>query len=220
MSEDCTCGTTNSDRTTTHEATGIRDEEPHEATVIRDEEPLEATLPEDVDAAFGRLLGGDPIPTLGAWAERMRQGVDETDGIGIENLCHADGETAHWGEVDGERYHFICFYDAVVLAALTDGAVDVRTESPEGTVVEAHAVGTDELTVSPEGTMFSIGVADDIEAPADGDLTNADIYAAVCPYVKAFPSVDAYERWAEDVAAATVAMPLSGATELAAALVD
>ncbi|AUX07828.1 alkylmercury lyase [Halalkaliarchaeum desulfuricum] len=112
-----------------------------------------------------------------------------------------------------------CFYDAVILAALSDREVDIRTESPDGTVIEARAVGSDQLTVTPGGAVFSFGIDEGVNPPPDGGPTLEQGYAAICPYVKAFPSREAYRRWAETVPAATVAMPLSGATELAGELV-
>lgn len=210
MSEDCVCCTAEEHRTATA----------HEAPVIRDGDPLEARLPKDVQVSLGRLLDANSSPTLGEWAGQVRRRVGADGGIAVEDLCHADGETAHWGEVAGERHYFVCFYDAVVLAALTDRPVDVRTESPDGTVIEAHATGDGDLTVTPEEAVFSFGVATDVEASDDGEVTHEDVYAAICPYVKAFPNEAAYEQWAEDAPAATVGIPLSGATGLASALVD
>ncbi|WP_255681802.1 organomercurial lyase [Natrinema sp. SYSU A 869] len=110
------------------------------------------------------------------------------------------------------------FYDAVLLSAFAERPVAIRTESPDGTILEARAVGTTVSTVSPDGAVVSFGV-DDTVAPPDGEPSHADIYTAVCPYVRAFPGHEAYERWADTVPAATVAMPLAGTTEIAAALV-
>jgi len=178
---------------------------------------LDARLPDDLRTALGRFLGGEPVDTLGEWVAAVRR---ETDGpITAEDLCHASEETPHWGVADGERYHFLCFYDAVALAAIDDRPVDIRTESPDGEVVEARAIGTDELTVTPDEAVFSFGVDADAVADSDDGPALRDAYEAVCPYVKAFPSRAAYERWAERVDAPTVAAPLAGATELAAALV-
>ena len=181
--------------------------------------PLTAELPADLRRGLGRLLGERPVDTIEEWVGTVR---DEVGGgsIGVEDLCHADGETPHRGVVDGETYHFQRFYDAVVLAALADDAVDIRTESPRGTVIEARAVGTDELRVSPEGAVFSLGVDERVDPPAGNGPTHADVYGAVCPYVRAFPDRAAYERWARSAGAATIAMPLAGATELASALVE
>lgn len=178
---------------------------------------LDAELPADVRAGVERLLDGTPVETLADWVRAVRR---RTGGgsIATTDLCHADGETPHWGEVGGDRYHFHCFYDAVILAALMDRPVDVRTASPNGAIVRASAAGTRDLAVEPSEAVFSFGIAEDVQPPADGVLSPGDVYGAVCPYVRAFPHPDAYGRWAPTVSAATVAMPLDGATELAAAL--
>lgn len=186
---------------------------------IVDGSALDSELPAGVRAALGRLVGEDAIETLNEWIIEVRH---RTVGgpIGIEDLCHADEETGHRGELDGETYYFRCFYDAVILSGLAETPVDIRTESPDGTVIEARANGTADLTVAPETAVFSFGAEDSVEASAGGEPSHADVYATVCPYVKAFPDRRAYERWAETVPAATVAMPLEGATEIAAALVE
>jgi len=178
---------------------------------------LKAALPSDLQAALAQFLDCESVGTLGEWAEAVRQ---QTGGgaISREDLCHVDEQTGHWGDLDGERYDFACFYDAVILAAIADGSVDIRTESPDGTVIEARAVGQDELSVSPPDAVFSIGVDETVVA-ADEEPSIEDSYAAICPHVKAFPDRAAYEEWAADVPAATAAMPLAGATDLAEALV-
>jgi hypothetical protein len=139
--------------------------------------------------------------------------------MSLEALCHTDEETGHWGEMDGERYHFACFYDAVIMAAIADEPVDIHTESPDGDVIEAHSLGGVDLSVTPESAVFSFGISTDVVTGDDGP-TLQDGYQAVCPYVKAFPNREDYEAWAETVDAATVAMPLVGATELARALAE
>ena len=180
---------------------------------------LEADLPDDVGIRLGRLLGGDPVETLGDWVAEVRR---RTGGgsIAVEELCHADADTPHWGGFDERTYHFRCFYDAVVLSALIDDPVDIRTESPEGAVIEAEAAGTDDLRVTPETAVFSFGVDEHVDPPTNERPSKEDVYSAVCPYVRAFPDPAAYEAWAESVPAATVALPLSGATDVAAALVE
>lgn len=178
---------------------------------------LEMTLPRDVQEALGSLVGDEPVETMDDWVDEARDWVGGA--ISVEDLCHADGETEHWGDLGEERYHFVCVYDAVALAALADESVDIRTKSPYGTVIEARAAGTDELAVSPSDAVFSVGVSDGVEPPEDGTPSISDVYSAVCPYVKAFPDRETYENWAATVPAATVAMPLSGATGLAAELV-
>jgi hypothetical protein len=156
---------------------------------------------------------------LDDWLAQVRR-LTGGGSITVEDLCHADDETGHRGEIDGETYHFRCFYDAVALSGLAETPVDIRTESPDGTVIEAHAIGTTDLTVTPEEAVFSFGVDEAVEAPADREPSVEDVYASVCPYVKAFPDRKAYERWEKTVPAATVAMPLAGATEIASRLVE
>jgi hypothetical protein len=181
--------------------------------------PLREPLPGDLQIALGRLLGEGPIERLDEWIEIARRHTGG-GGIGIDDLCHAPEASGHWAAVDGERYDFLCFYDAVILAALVDEPVAIRTASPDGTVIEAIAAGTADLQVTPAGAVFSFGVAESVEPPADGSPSAADVYAAICPYVRAFPNGVAYHRWAERVPAATVGLPLEGATELAARLVE
>lgn len=208
---ECACGGRSDRRATNADATTAR--------WPADGSAIDAELPEDVRGALGRLVGENAVETLGDWiAEARRRTVGGT--VTTEDLCHADEETGHRGELAGETYHFQCFYDAVILSALAESPVDIRTESPDGTVIEVRASGTADLTVTPEAAVFSFGVEESVEPPEDGEPSHADVYAAVCPYVRAFPDREAYDRWAKTVPAATVAVPLAGATEVAERLVE
>lgn len=180
---------------------------------------LEAELPADVAAGLGRLLGEDPVPTLEDWVTAVRR---HTGGgaIAVEDLCHADGTTPHRGELDGDTYYFRCFYDAILLAAAVDRPVDIRTRSPTGSPIKATAVGDTGLTVDPPAAVFSLGVGAAVDPPGKEGPTNEDVYAAVCPWVRAFPDTSAYENWAATVPAATVALPFSTALTVAGALLD
>lgn len=180
---------------------------------------LDVELPDDVQDALERFLHGASVRTLGDWVGEVRAGTGGGP-IAIDDLCHERADTGHWGERDGERYHFTCFFDAVVLAALTDDQVEIVSESPDGTQIEATVTGDGELTVEPRGTLVSFGVVTTEASIPDGEPTREDVYASVCPVVKAFPSPQAYEVWSRTVPAATVAMPLVDATDIAAALVE
>lgn len=179
---------------------------------------LDARLPAGLQSALGRFVGKESVDTLGEWTMDIRR-LTGGGSIDVEELCHASAETDHWGEVGDERYYFQCFYDAVILAAFENRSVDIHTVSPSGTVVEARAVGSDKLSVSPEESVFSLGIDENGGEQSGGNPTLEDGYAAICPYVRAFPNRDAYEQWADRVHAATVAMPLAGATDIASALV-
>jgi len=179
---------------------------------------LDTSLPAGVARGLGRLLGDGPVATLGDWAAAVRAATGG-GAITRQDLCHTDDRSPHHAVLDGQRYDFACFYDAVILAGLADAPVAIHTESPGGTPITADATGTTSLAVSPASAVFSVGVADDV-APPDGAPTHATVYAAVCPYVRAFPDPGAYRAWRSTVDAATVAMPLAGATDLATALID
>ena len=179
---------------------------------------LDAQLPEELRSALGRFVGKESIDTLGEWATEIRR-LTGGGAIDVDHLCHTDTETEHWGDAGDERYYFQCFYDAAILAAVEERPVDIHTASPGGTVVDAQAVGSDELSVTPAEAVFSLGIGTDAHEQSDGNPTLADGYAAICPYVKVFPDCEAYEQWADTVPAATVAMPLAGATDVASALV-
>ncbi len=181
-------------------------------------QPLSASLPENVRKALGRLANDESIETLGDWVDVVRN-CTGGGAISVDDLCLADDQTKHSGKTDDETYHFLCFYDAVILAALRDEPVQIRTESPDGTEITAEANGEGSLTVIPEEAVFSFGV--DEQVVPDGEQPDhATVYRAICPYVKAFPNRDTYADWAEATDAATVAAPLSDATALAVALVQ
>lgn len=186
---------------------------------VGDSSVLDDPLPTDVQAGLGRLFDRESIDTFRDWVTEVRQ---RTGGgsIDVEDLCHSGEQTDHRGVMGGETYHFLCFYDAVLLSALATEPVDVRTTSPNGAVIEILAMGSGDLTPDPEGTVMSFGVDETVSPPDDGQPKLGDIYAAVCPFVQAFPNRVAYERWSESVSAATVAMPLVSATAVTAALVE
>uniref|UniRef100_A0A7D5GNV5 Alkylmercury lyase n=2 Tax=Natrinema halophilum TaxID=1699371 RepID=A0A7D5GNV5_9EURY len=185
---------------------------------LGDSSPTEAPLPGDVRTAMERFFGDASITTLEDWTGELRR---RTGGaIEVDELCHADGETDHWGELDGDRYDFQCFYDAVALAEIASEPVEIHTVSPDGTDIEARATGDGELTATPSTAVVSFGTTVDGSHLPDGEPTLEDAYTAICPSVRAFPTRRAYERWAAKTQAATVGMPLSAATAVATELVD
>jgi hypothetical protein len=176
-----------------------------------------ASLPAGTARALGRVLGTGPVGTLAEFVEATRAATG--GGVAVEDLCHVDEETRHVAETDGETYHFRCFYDGVVLAHVLREPVEVRTVSPGGAPVEVRVSADGEVDATPSGAAMSLGVATDAATDGDGPTAD-DVYGAVCPYVRAFPSREGYERWAADVDAATVGMPLPAGVPVAAALAE
>lgn len=183
------------------------------ANWISGPDPMEALLPEELQVTLGRFLGEGRIRTLADWAVHLRRQLDGA--IEIDDLCHTEKPSQHWGVWNGQRHYFTCFYDAVILAALVDEPIDIRTQSPKGETITATAVGDEELTVDPDSAVFSFGIDNAVEEPSgDGPSLQAG-YSAICPYVQAFTNRESYQEWALQVPAATVSMPLDGATALA-----
>ena len=179
-------------------------------------DPLDAPLPADVQHSVGDFLDRGAVTTLSEWTDEIRRYAGGE--IDTAQLCHADGESEHRGVVDGERYDFRCFYDALVLAAIEARPVAVQTVSPSGAAIEAN-VADGEVSVEPPSAVFSLGISPDAAARSDGNPTLEEWYGAICPHVRAFPDREAYERWAADARAATIGLPFSAAPTVTDALV-
>lgn len=190
--------------------------EPRPDRWLADRPVTGAALPADVRAAMGRFIGERSSETLGDWVGelRRRSGGGSSD---ADDLCHASDETSHWGVVDGEKYHFRCFYDAVALAELADVPVDVHTECPDGSDIESTALGSGDVRVAPATAAVSFGIARDV--PSGADPTLREVYTAICQYVRAFRSRAAYENWARATPASTVGMPFASGVDVATELV-
>ena len=175
-----------------------------------------AEFPNPVADNMSRFFGAS-IDTFDDMVAAIRT-VVEGDGIAIDELCHVDGETPHYAKTASEIYYFRCFYDGIALAHLVDEPVEIRTETPTEEPIEIQASPRDGVDVTPSDAVMSFGVTTEIDVPADETPSAPDVYGAVCPYVKAFYTREDYERWAKDVAATTVGIPLDAGVPIAAAL--
>ncbi len=179
--------------------------------------PLETEIPADLRAALEAFLDGEAVPTLAAFGEGLRATFGER-AIAETDLCTTDEPTPHRARTGDDEYTFACFYDAVILATLRQQRVSIRTASPDGTVIRARADGAGRLSVDPAGAIFSFGI-DPTIANDDRPPRLERGYAAICPYVKAFPSFASYADWTGALDAPTVATPMTDATAFAALLV-
>lgn len=186
-------------------------------TILPSGSPLDEPLPADLQVALGRFLGTDSVETLREWTRSVRE-IAGDGALTADALCHTPNETPHRGVMDGETYHFECFYDAVILAAIADEPVEIRTESPQGVAVQARAAGTTVLDVEPPDAVFSFGIDRHVDPPGEEEPSLQTGYESICPNVRAFPTADAYRAWAGTVPAPTVALPLADGTALAASL--
>lgn len=180
--------------------------------------PHEAAIPTDLRDTLEAFLDGEDIPTLAAFGEGLRATFGDR-AIAEPDLCTTDEPTPHRARAGEDVYTFACFYDAVILATLRQQPVSIRTESPDGTVIRAHADGAGGLSVDPTGAIFSFGI-DPATAHEDDPPSLERGYAAICPYVKAFPDFASYRDWAATLDVPTAATPLTDATIFADLLVD
>lgn len=179
----------------------------------------DAALPDPMTDALQPLFGVSTGDTLGNWANAIGSVVDE-DNIGVDDLCHADEATPHRARMTGETYHFLCFFDAVLLAVFEGNRVEIATETPSGRQVEIVATDQRILETTPSDLVVSFGVTADLPEPRDGEYAPEDVYGSVCPYVKAFESRSEYEAWTESVDAVTVGFPLDDSWPFVDALVE
>jgi hypothetical protein len=183
-----------------------------------DDRPIgQARLPDDVRRVMSAFYPLDSVETIDDFVAASRT-VAGGGSLGVEDLCHVDGETPHVARTTDETYRFRCFFDGVALSYLVDQAVEIRTESPGGDAVELTVTPDGTVDSSPADAVMSLGIATDAADVADP--TAAQVYEAVCTYVKAFPSRAAYLSWAAAVDGATVGLPLADGVPIATALAE
>lgn len=177
---------------------------------------MHVPFPDQMAANMQRIFD-EPVDSFAAMIAAM-QTVTDGATIAVEELCHVDNESAHVAETAGDTYNFKCFYDGIALAYLVDEPVTVWTESPTGDLIEIAASPDGDIDVTPSGAVMSFGVTTDPTIPAEEEPTVDELYGAICPFVKAFETRADYERWASDVAATTVGLPVAAGMPVAAAL--
>lgn len=190
-----------------------------DATDAIDDEPL----PPELGAKFQTAFGMEEAPdTFGEWIEGLAAGATEAGlEVELEALCVAE-DTGHVAEVGGERHHFHCVLDTFLLPALLDEErIGVTSTDPLDAETVELTVTEEGVTATPPDAVVSFGVARDVEPPQGESFDPEAAYARVCPYINAFPSREAYERWDEQVEeAVTVGLPIQRGFDLAALLVD
>lgn len=190
---------------------------PSPTTVIADEPILDASFPVELIGGLEDFAGEEPIRNLADWVTVI-EGWTGDHGITTDDLCQQDGPTDHRGRVDGETSYFSCFLDAILFAGLIDTDIDIRTASPDGTEIDLYlAEGTLEQ-IQPLDALFSFGIDERVSPDPAIRPTRSEIYQAQCPYVRAFPAIDAYQDWARNVPGITVAYPMRSVTSFTDAL--
>lgn len=182
----------------------------------------EVPIPEGLATRTSTLVGTDETPqTLG----EILAAHDDTGAFVPEDATWEDmlvsEKSRHRVRVGDEEYNTYCVLDALVLPFLLDETVEISSTPPGGGSAVEIVAGPDELEARPETTVVSFGVS--LGIPEDrGALEATDpeqlqelIHAEGCPRINAFPDREAYQAWADEVEAVTVAVSLAQAYAMA-----
>lgn len=180
-------------------------------------------LPPHVGARLAAVCGTDGRVETGAdWVDAIQATVDpDVSGPVTEaDLCHA-ADGAHTVQIGDESVSFVCVIDPLMVPFIRQTTGTVTSQPPVGDERVEIEIGSAEATATPATAVISVGVTRDSGSTPPSP---AQLYEAVCPYVHAFPSIEAYEEWAGTVDAATTSLSLptgvAFARELAHVLVD
>lgn len=167
-----------------------------------------------LEEAFGLAA---PPSTLGEWVAAAESRLGEVGmTVTYEELCTTD-DGPHVAHFDDRTQAFVCVLDTFLLpyAADVSGPIEVESTAPNGAAVR-FTVTREEIRTAPGTAVISFGVATGVDPPDPDALSPVLAYERLCPYIHAFPSAAAYERWAGEVAGAeTMALPARAGFELA-----
>lgn len=125
-------------------------------------------------------------------------------------LCDAT-PSRHRLHIAGQLVHTPCVLDALMLPYLRGLPGEVHSDCPAtGRVILFDIDPAGRATIAPTTAVVSLGA---------GWVRGAASRENVCPYLNAFPTDDAYRRWAACTPQAiTIALPADDATTLARSL--
>lgn len=183
----------------------------------------ERELPTELGERFV-AIGYDRAPrTFGEWLEATSELLEATDvPTGFDAMC-TEERTRHRATFDGKTRHVHCVLDTLLIPFVIDGVgpVVVRSRSPESGALIELEVSRTAISFSPETAIMSFGVASEFDGSIGDGIEPATAYELFCPYVNAFPSREAYERWAASTdEAVSVGLPMAEGYELARTLAE
>lgn len=163
-------------------------------------------LPDDLADALADVYGlGSPPPDAATWIDAVGRAVERTTDAppASEDLCTVTDGAHVFDPAGGEPTRYACVLDPLIVPFLEGRPGTVRSETPGGETVRLDVSG-DGVTIDPQGAVISLGV--DPACASPGPPTLEDVYAAVCPSVRAFGDRAAYRAWDADASAVTTAV--------------
>ncbi|WP_208027874.1 alkylmercury lyase family protein [Rhabdothermincola sediminis] len=154
----------------------------------------------------------DPPATLGHLADQLgglltRLASTDT----VESLLCCGSTSRHQTVIEGQIIHTHCVLDSLMLPAIRNRPAIIHSTSPRDEQPIHVTIDRDTVTADPPTAVMSLGVA---------RYGNGSIYDTACPYINAFTSDGAYQRWADATpGAVTMALSIGDAVTLAADLV-
>jgi alkylmercury lyase len=164
-----------------------------------------AVAPEDL-ARASDLPPHQVSSALDRWPAIDRDGLGRVRGFGLLTL----EPTQHAVEIDGSTLYAWCALDTLIVPALLERAVRVRSSAPSG----GQPV---RLTVGPDGVRQAEPAAAVMSLVRPRERLRDDVRGRFCCFVHFFPSEQAGREWTERVAGAFV-VPLHDAALLARVL--
>lgn len=184
-------------------------------------DPDAIDLPSALGAAIQRTFDLDARPeTYGEWARSIAASAEAARDrpISTADLCSTE-DSPHAAIVGGERTHFLCAQDPLIVGLLAEEPVTVESRPPNrDETVRIHFADDGSVSTDPEGALLSFGIAPDRSNP--GPVTPAAMYELVCPYGHAFPDDEAYDAWAASTDAETDVLSVPAGIAAMAALLE
>ena len=163
-------------------------------------------LPPDVAEVIQRV--GDRDTSL----ETLQEGFmiindvldDEDISIELDDMYQAE-PTRHAVHIGDTVECVPCVMDAMIVAlSLETRPIEIHSQPPSGGETVQFLVTEEDITVTPESTVVSFGIAYEEANGADiGEvkelLNEESAIPTTCSLINAFPNSEAYERWATDV---------------------
>lgn len=182
---------------------------------------VDREVPDAIADVLKTLAGVDEAPrTLGGFADLGETDLFSPGEAGLDEMLFTD-ESRHLVRLPDRTEHTYCFLDALVLAFVEDGPVEIRTRPPTSDEPTELVVSSERLQGAAGGSVVSFGFSSrlttelsDVDGRSRAELLDV-IHRHGCPKINLFEDKQAYEAWASEADAVTMPLTLPQAYALA-----